>query len=141
MHTSENGIAFIESNEGFAAQVYNDNGNPAIGFGHDLLPWESFPNGLTRPQAEALLISDLRTRFESPVNALIPPTCTQNQFDACVDFCFNEGPRAFAIMMHHGWDQVPEQMLAWVWEHVKGVLVKSPGLQARREAEVQMFNS
>ncbi len=135
MQTSESGIAFIKKNEGFAPRVYNDNGKPCVGYGHDLQPSESFPDGISLDEADLLLRKDLATRYEPPVNALVPPECTQNQFDACVDFCFNLGPEAFKTMIAHGWDQVPQQMLRWT--HVNGIV--SPALAARRQGEANMF--
>lgn len=136
MQISENGIRFIESFEGFSSKVYNDVGHPAVGYGHDLQPGESFPDGLTQEQAEMLLVSDLDTRFEPSVNALIPDGCTQNQFDALCAFAYNLGVGALQTMVGHGWDQVPEQIPRW--SHVNGVV--SPALTARRQAEVKLFN-
>jgi len=143
MNTSAAGRAFLEKNEGLRLTVYNDAGHPAIGYGHDLLPGETFPGGITPAQADALLSTDLATRFEPAVTAAVasavPPSCTQNQFDALVDFCYNEGPRNLAIMLSHGWAQIPSQMPRWCYEEVEGVTVKSAGLAARRAAEVKMF--
>ena len=137
MRTSENGIAFLKRNEGFVAHVYNDNGKPAIGYGHDLLPGESYPDGITMEQADSLLRTDLLTRFEPAVNnAISPREVTQGQFDALIDFCYNLGPANLATMLAHGWDQVPEQMPRWC--HSNGEV--SPGLLARRQAEVEMWN-
>ncbi|MGP8225506.1 MAG: lysozyme [Terracidiphilus sp.] len=140
MQISPSGIAFIESNEGFAAQVYSDNGKSAIGFGHDLLPGESFPGGVTRAEAELMLNADLQ-----PVQLLLaelaPTSCTQNQWDALCDFGFNLGVESLKTMLAHGWDQVPEQIVRWVYEDVNGVQKVNPGLVARRAAEVRLFNS
>ena len=136
MRTSEKGIAFIKSAEGFAAKVYNDVGKQAIGYGHDLLPGESFIQ-ISPDQADQLLRQDLAARYEPAVNALVPADCTQGQFDACVDFCFNLGPSAFKMMVGHGWKQVPEQILRW--DHVGGQV--NAGLTARRKAEASMFTS
>jgi lysozyme len=140
MRTSINGIRFIEHNEGFRSSVYRDNTKSAIGYGHDLLPGESFPNGITPQQAANLLIQDLSTKFEPPVNRLAPEA-NQNQFDALVDFCYNLGPPALATMLHHGLAQVPTQIPAWCYEDVKGVEVKNPDLESRRQSEVQLFNT
>ena len=90
MQTSANGVAFIKSNEGLRLTVYNDDGKACIGYGHDLQSGESFLEGITAEQADAILTTDLRTRFEPPVNRLAP-WANQNQFDALVDFCFNLG--------------------------------------------------
>lgn len=141
MTTSENGIRFIEQNEGFSGFLYTDNGKEAIGYGHDLLPGESFPNGISQADAAALLESDLSTRFEPALNALIPDgvTPTQNQYDALIDFCYNLGPADLATMMHHGWEQIPQQIPAWCYEHVNGVAVVNQDLKNRRAAEVALF--
>jgi lysozyme len=137
MQTSEGGLSLIRKSEGFSANIYDDNGKQAIGYGHDLLPGESFAPPITGEEAETLLRKDLATRFEPAVNALIPADCTQNQFDALVDFCFNLGPANLKTMLAHGWEDVPNQIPRW--NHSGGKV--SPGLTARRQAEVDLFNS
>lgn len=143
MQTSEKGIAFIKQNEGFVDHVYDDNGKPAIGYGHDLLPGESFPNGLDESGGDSLLRKEDLLKLESKVNALIPQdvTPTQNQFDALMDFAYNLGPGNLATMLHHGWAQIPTQIPAWCYKHVNGVAVKDKGLAARRAKEVVLFLS
>ena len=137
MTTSENGIQFIELNEGFSATAYNDNGKLAWGYGHDQQPGEAVPQALTQAEAEALLINDLATRYEPAVNALVPATCTQNQFDALCDFAYNLGVGDLKTMLAHGWDQVPVQIPRW--DNVNGQ--PNAGLLARRNKEVALFNS
>lgn len=134
---SEKGIAFIKANEGFIGSVGNDVGHPVIGYGHDLQPGESFPDGISPDQADLLLRKDLASRFEPAVNALIPPDCTQNQFDALIDFAYNLGIAALQTMTGHGWDEIPEQIP--YWNHVAGKV--NLGLIARRAKEVALFNS
>lgn len=136
MQTSEQGIAFIKSNEGLVTHVYSDNGKQAIGYGHDLLPGESYTT-ITEAQADALLRADLGYRFEPAVNSLVPPSCTQNQFDACIDFAYNLGVASLRTMLAHGWSEVPAQMPRW------DIVGSQPnaGLLARRQKEVAMFNS
>jgi lysozyme len=142
MQTSPNGIKFIETNEGFVPLISNDNGRPVIGFGHDLQPWEAidFVAGINTAEAQSLLIKDLSTRFEPAVNRLAPQA-NQNQFDALVDFCYNLGPGDLATMLHHGFDQVPNHILAWCYEEENGVEVKSAGLEARRAKELTLFKT
>jgi len=137
MQTSENGISFIKRNEGYAAHVYSDNGNPCVGYGHDLQPGESFPDGLSQDEADLLLRRDLAARFEPALNAEIPSTCTQGQFDALIDFAYNLGLQSLQTMLGHGWDQVPLQIPRW--NHVDGEVNAS--LAARRVAEVVLFNT
>ena len=145
MRISQNGFNFIKGNEGLVLVISNDVGHPVIGHGHDLTQQEcddgTYANGITPAGADTLLWQDLRTRFEPILNRFLPPTVTQNQYDANGDFLYNDGPTAFATMIHHGLSQFPVQAPAWHWEHVNGVLVSSPGLVARRAAEVLLFNS
>lgn len=136
MQTSENGIAFIKRNEGFAAKVYNDNGHQAVGYGHDLQSGESILQ-LSQDQADQLLRQDLAARYEPSINAVIDPSCTQNQFDALADFAYNLGVASLRMMVGHGWADVPNQIPRW--NHVNGS--PNAGLTARRAAEVEMFNS
>ena len=141
MQTSQAGLEFIARNEGFRPQIYNDNGKPAIGYGHDLLPGESFPNGITTLQARLLQEEDV-AKIDALMAHLVPPDCTQNQWDACADFAYNLGLVPLGTMLAHGWDQVPVQMLRW--DHKKntqGIEVVDADLTARRQAEVALFNS
>jgi lysozyme len=135
MQISPAGIAFIESNEGLVVHVYNDNGRRAIGYGHDLLPGESFPDGITQEQAEALLFRDL-VPVQAALTSLVPQDCTQDQWDALCDFAYNLGIGSLKTMLAHGWDQVPLQIPRW--NLVNGAA--TPGLTARRKAEVALFN-
>ena len=134
MNISPTGIAFIESNESLILLPYNDNGKQAIGYGHDLLPGESYPEGITQEQAEALLFHDL-VPIQTALASLVPPDCTQNQWDALCDFGYNLGVGALKTMLGHGWDQVPVQIPRW--NHINGQV--AAGLTARRANEVKRF--
>lgn len=136
MQTSQAGLDFIAKNEGLSLKVYNDNGKPCVGYGHDLLPGESYPDGITTLQARLLLEKDVALR-DALMAHLVPPNCTQNQWDACSDFCYNLGIHSLQIMLAHGWDQFPTQ--AVLWDHVNGV--ENAGLKARRAEEVALFMS
>lgn len=136
METSQAGLDFIAKNEGLSLTVYNDNGKPCVGYGHDLLPGESYPNGITTLQARLLLEQDVAHRDALMVH-LVPPDCTQNQWDSCSDFCYNLGIHSLQTMLAHGWSAVPTQMLRW--NLCNGV--PNPGLTARRQEEVALFTS
>jgi lysozyme len=137
MKLSDTGLALVKSSEGFSAAVYKDAaGFDTIGYGHLLKPGESFPHGITASQATDMLEADLAIA-EKAVNAVIPTDCTQGQYDALVDFCFNLGAGALRKMLSHGWSDVPNQMP--YWNHAGGVVVA--GLTTRRAAEVALFNS
>lgn len=139
MKTSENGILFIKANEGYLNAPRIDNGKLAWGYGHDQQPGEVAPISISLGVADALLRADL-PRYEVHVNELAP-WANQNQYDSLVDFCYNLGPVPLATMLHHGQDQVPVQMPAWHFEHVRGVVVESPELLERRAAEVALFQT
>lgn len=141
MNVSQAGVQFIASNEGYAAHVYNDAGKQAIGFGHDLLPGESFPNGVTQQEALDILVRDcakVDDAMQTLVDhGLIPADVTQGQWDACADFAFNLGAQALRIMLGHGWDQVPTEILRWCYVgHVQNA-----GLLARRQKELALFRT
>ena len=141
MRVSEAGLAFVCSNEGFSAGIYQDNGRPAIGFGHDIQPGETFNPPITRIEAQQLLTLDMAHRYEPELNSLIPSDCTQNQFDALADFAYNEGAGALAILLGHGWDEVTTQLPHWSFEHVNGILTQSEALLERRKKEIALFES
>lgn len=138
MTTSESGIQFIKSYEGFAGFPYNDVGHWAWGYGHDQQPGEELPQNVSLAQADALLRKDLATRYEPPLNKYLADheiTLTQNQFDAWVDFAYNLGVSSAITMIAHGVDLVPAQVPRW--NHVNGK--ENPSLTARRAAEVQLW--
>lgn len=140
MKTSENGISFIESNEGYTPKPKDDNGHPMWGHGHDRRGAEIVPTFISLRDADALLREDLTTHYEPTVNQLAP-WANQNQFDALVDFAYNAGTTALATMLHHGKDQVEVQILAWVYEHVNGVARINAGLLTRRTKELKLYGS
>ena len=60
MNTDSSGLLFIEQQEGFSPTVTGDTGGKQeIGYGHDLLPGESFPNGISQDDAVQLLSQDV----------------------------------------------------------------------------------
>ena len=109
---------------------------------HKLSATESFPDGITEEQADALLLRDVAIA-ESAVSRLVRVPLTQAQFDALVDFVFNLGGSRFAassllVDLNAGkYDDAAQQLLAW--DHSGHVEVE--GLKLRREAEYQMWNS
>ncbi len=141
MQTSLNGYALIRREESLTLTVKGDTGGKQeIGYGHDLLPGESFPEGIDQDKAEQLLQLDV-PKCERALNPLISPGCTQNQYDALIDFTYECGPMALSELLSHGWDQVTVQLPHWVHAHVKGVLTELPGMVARRRIEVLMFST
>ena len=140
MQTSENGLALIEANEGLVLTVQADTGGKrVIGYGHDLLPGETFPNGITQEQAVCLLNEDV-AEWDAAINAL-NWTLTQNQHDALADFTHECGIGALQQLAAHGIAQVPAQLPRWVHAKVRGVEVVLAGMVARRAKEVALWNA
>lgn len=141
MQTSVKGRALIESFEGLRLRVYNDiDGYPTIGYGHKLLPGESYPYGITQQEADALLARDL-VRTEDGVNFLVRVPLTQGQFDALVDFTYNLGigslgESTLLRLLNQG-DYAGAAAQFPLWDHAGADV--SAGLLRRREAEKEMF--
>ncbi|MGA2167249.1 MAG: lysozyme [Terracidiphilus sp.] len=141
MQLSAAGLELIKRSEGFRNRTYLDvAGLPTIGYGHLLLPHESFPNGIEEPQAALLLAGDVRAAEQS-VQRLVKVALTQGQFDALVDFCFNLGAGRLAsstllkVLNGGRYEAAAEQLLRW---DLAGGEVNA-GLKARREAEFQLW--
>jgi lysozyme len=143
MQLSNNGLELIKRSEGFRGQVYLDvAGFPTIGYGHLIKTNERFSNGITEQQAATILASDVQ-EAEEAVGRLVKVALTQGQFDALVDFCFNLGAGRLASstllrdLNAGNHDAAAAQLLSW--DHAGGVVIA--GLKARREAELQLWNS
>ena len=136
LKTSTNGLNAIKLNEGFRSKVYLDSaGKRTIGFGHLVLPFENFPDsGITEEQATTILMQDVE-HVEIYLNAAMPGLY-QNEFDALIDFGFNLGVGALHLLLSHGIDQIPTQIL--LWDHAGGVVIE--GLLERRQRELATWN-
>ena len=143
MELSAAGLNLVKVSEGFRSQTYLDlNGFPTIGYGHKILPGESFPDGIDEPTAAAILEKDLQTA-EHAVALLVKVPLTQGQFDALVDFTFNLGSGRLAsstllkILNIGTYADAGEQLLRW---DIAGG-VQNLSLKTRREAELVLWNS
>ncbi len=148
MQLSAAGLDLIKRFEGFRTHPYTDvAGFPTIGYGHRIVPPESFPpesfpRGIGEPQAAAILARDVAAA-ERTVARLVKVALTQGQFDALVDFCFNLGAGRLASStllrcLNAGrYDAVAEQLL--LWDLAGGEV--NLGLKARREAELRLWKS
>ena len=143
MQLSAAGLALLKESEGFRSQVYRDTtGLPTIGYGHRLLPEESYPNGITEDGAREMLRNDVRGAEQS-VRRLVRVPLAQGQFDALVDFCFNLGARRLAgstLLADLNAGRYPaaaEQLL--LWDHTGAE--ENAGLRTRRIAEFQLWHS
>ena len=143
MQLSAEGLELIKRFEGFRGQQYTDvAGFPTIGYGHRVVPPESFPRGVSQPQASSLLAADV-SAAERAVSSLVKVDLTQGQFDALVDFCFNLGAGRLAkstllrCLNSGRYNDAAEQLL--LWDLAGGEV--NLGLKARREAERRLWKS
>jgi lysozyme len=148
MQLSAEGLDLIKRFEGFRSQQYMDvAGFPTIGYGHRIVPPESFPrqtfpNGISEQQAAILLAGDV-SAAERAVGSLVKVALTQGQFDALVDFCFNLGAGRLGSStllrcLNAGrYNAAAEQLL--LWDQAGGEM--NLGLKGRREAELCLWKS
>jgi lysozyme len=143
MQLSAQGLDLIKQFEGFRSHAYTDvAGFLTIGYGHRIVPPESFPAGLSQPEAAAILTRDVFAA-ECAVGRLVKVALAQGQFDALVDFCFNLGAGRLAkstllqTLNAGRYDAAAEQLL--LWDLAGGEV--NLGLKARREAEVRLWKS
>lgn len=139
---SKAGLQLTEAFEGVRLTAYQDvRGRWTIGYGHtgpDVhagLVW-------TQQQAEDALAKDIAWAA-SVVTQHVTFPINQAEFDALVDFVFNDGSGNFArssmlIMLNHGRLSDAAAQFQY-WDHAAGSVVA--GLLRRREAEAQEFLS
>jgi len=143
MELSAAGLDLLKRSEGFRSLVYKDmNGYPTIGYGHKLLPGQSFPEGIDEAQGTVMLEADVRDA-EAAVARLVKVPLTQGQFDALVDFTFNLGSGRLAsstllkILNLGNYADAGAQLLRW--DIAAGE--ENAGLKARRQAEFALWNN
>ena len=143
--TSEEGYQLIRDEEGWRAKVEGDFGHEVIGYGHDLLPGESYPNGIDRAHGEFLLEQDIQ-KVEKVLAPLFPDDGTQNQWDALIDMGYECGGGALQQLLAHGWAAVPYQLYhvdpdgtEHGWIHAGGKI--QPGMVLRRKREITLWQS
>jgi lysozyme len=139
MKTSPAGIKFIEEREGCRLTAYQDSvGVWTIGVGHTIgvVPGMT----ITQEEADDLLAEDL-ANAEAAVNSLVKVPLSQPQFDALVDFVFNEGATQFRSstllrLLNAGDYEGADQQFAR-WDLAGGRVLA--GLVTRRRLEAEMF--
>ena len=141
MRLSEEGRKFLQVWEGKSLKRYVDvGGRPTIGYGHLIVPGESFPDEITEDFAEDLFNRDL-IKYEDAITMEFGDIMSQQQFDACVSLCYNIGIKAFThstmarLISDTDYDRAAEQFPLWC--HVNGKV--SQGLLNRRYAEQEVF--
>lgn len=145
---SSEGLARIREHEAFRSRIYDDGaGNRTIGYGHLVLPGETFEQGLTEGEAAELFEADVR-RVVDPSLDLIEADLTQNQIDAVGSFIFNVGPRAFRrdvldALNARDFDRATDEMAKYTRGRNQrtGELISLRGLVNRRRAEIDLFRT
>jgi lysozyme len=145
MTLSAEGLTQIAHHEGFAPKMYPDHKGYSIGYGH-LLSAQEMPHytgkTITQDEAKVLLRQDA-AKAEIYVNDTIKVPLTQAQFDALVDFTYNEGVGSFANIaqtLNKGdYKGAAARMRLYDKVRVNGQLVVSSDLTARRAQEVKAF--
>jgi lysozyme len=137
---SQNGLTLTKGFESCRLTTYLDIGGvPTNGWGHTG-PDVFMGQTITQATADANLLSDLQ-RFVNDVNNEVTVPLTQGEFDALVDFTFNDGNGAFMgstlIKMLNAGDYAGAAAQFVRWDHAAGQVVA--GLLRRRTAEAQEF--
>jgi len=129
--------------EGLKLSVYPDQaGNPTIGYGHKLLPGESYPNGINEDQAVELLHSDIASA-QSAAREHVKVPLSENQFSALVDWVYNlgagkvQGSTLLARLNAGDYSAVPSELARW--KYIDGA--PADGLASRRADEISLWNS
>ena len=145
MKTSIDGVNLIKGFESFSATRYLcPAGKLTIGYGHEILPDETFPAKINESFACVLLDQDIE-KVERSVNLLVDVPVSQQQFNALVSFTFEEGARALkgSTLLRELNDgnywTAADEFLKWDKCHVDGVLTEVRGIKRRRVAERAMF--
>ena len=140
-------IDFVKTHEGLRLTAYQDSGGVlTIGYGHtgpDVTPGQT----IAQNQADAYLSMDLETaalKLAGKVKDAILQQLTDNQYAALLSFAFNLGTPGTTIwkdLNAGNFDQVPVDMLAFVYAKVDGSMVKISGLVNRRTDEVKLWST
>ncbi|MDF2232191.1 peptidoglycan-binding protein [Albimonas sp. CAU 1670] len=142
MHTSAEGVTFLERHEGVVLKAYRDVvGVLTIGPGLTKASGVVDPKPgmvITAEESARLTALALARNYEPAVLAEMP-MANQHEFDAGVSFHWNTGAIAKASWVDAWvlgeWDLVREKMLLWI----NGGGRVLPGLQRRREEEYSLL--
>lgn len=140
MQYSLSGLRLTELFEGCRITAYYDAvGVLTVGYGHtgpDVYEGQT----ITQAEAEALLAQDVKFAV-TVANAYVKVPLTQNEFDALVDFIFNEGGHAFEestlLRLLNAGNYIGAAAQFSLWVNAGGH--RLPGLVERRKAEHDLF--
>ena len=147
MDFSDELVEYIKQGEGFAPEPFNDGTGWYIGYGC-LIDLEDYPDGITEPEAEALLRERMES-FADYVNSFCRKydlSVTQGQFDAMCGMSYALGPawlkagNRLPDYLIDGIEKYSNQQIASAfaaWCHVGGKV--HPVALRRRIMEAKMF--
>jgi lysozyme len=136
---------FLKSAEGFASRQYLDAaGIPTIGYGHRILPGESFAQPMSEAEADALLEQDIAEKA-SPILDDITWPLSDEQAAAVIAWTFNVGLRnarnsTLVKLLNQGdLEGAYNQFAVWNKATVNGQKIVLQGLVNRRAAEQALW--
>ena len=145
---SSSGLERIRSSESFIARPYDDGvGNQTIGYGHMVLPGESFTGGISEAKGQELFATDV-SRIVDPAMDRVTTPLSQNQVDALGSFIYNVGPGNFArsvlpALNAGDYAGATAEMAQYSKGRNQrtGELAALRGLERRRREEIALFNA
>lgn len=146
LHTTEAGISFIKSAEGFAEKPAWDYQQYSVGYGSKCNK-DDYPNGITREEADLLLRQHI-AKIEVELNAYEEKNNLRfsgNQYDALVSFTYNTGSswmRSSRMNTYIKSGVYTDNELAsamGIWCHVGTKNEIYTGLISRRIQELKIF--
>lgn len=150
MTPSKNCLDLIKSQEGCILHPYLDQaGVPTIGWGstryNDGTHVTMYDKGTTQEMADNLL-QTAADQVAEAVSTMVSGQINQNQFDALVDFAYNEGTGALhgstllrLINQNKADPNIRPAFLMWTKIHKDGVLITLSDLVKRRTAEADLY--
>ena len=144
----DKGLDLTKASEGFVSHLYNDAaGYCTIAYGHliklkscDGSEPEEFQRSVSEPRGAELLSDDMG-HAERAVMRAVDVDLTDGQYAALCDFVYNVGGGNFKrstllkVVNASEFDGVPFQFRRWVKAGGKTL----PGLESRREREIELF--
>ena len=137
--TGPNGLALIRHAEGTVLSVYSDSrGLPTVGTGHLVRYADGLRLGdtISPERAERFLEDDLGVAEAAVGSCHLD--LTQNQFDALVDFAFNEGTGNLRELVQNA-DGVPAVIADHLSHYTRAGGEHPRGLRVRRALERTLF--
>jgi lysozyme len=146
-----NAARLIARKEGFEPVPANDPvGISTVGYGHKVLPGETFSQPLTQAAAVALFQADMKTKVVPFMRSdTIKAALNQNQVDALASLIFNIGGGSFSTssllkgLNRGNFGAAARQFGEWnkAWDAGAKKMVELPGLTIRRAEERALFES